>query len=109
EVAVVDWGYNAWGGKYPPYDRDDAVPAQVATLLGVRRFAPGIVMEGGSLDVNGRGDLLTTESCLLNPNRNPALDRAAIEHHLREYLGVRNIVWLGDGIAGDDTDGHVDD
>ena len=109
ERAVVDWGYNAWGGKYPPYDRDDAVPARVAELLDVCCFTPGIVMEGGSLDVNGAGDLLTTESCLLNPNRNPTLDRAAIEAYLREYLGVVNVVWLGDGIAGDDTDGHVDD
>ncbi len=109
EVAVVDWGYNAWGGKYPPYDRDDAVPTQVAAVLGLRTFRPGIVMEGGSVDVNGCGTLLTTESCLLNPNRNPTLDRAAIERHLREYLGVRHVIWLGDGIAGDDTDGHVDD
>jgi agmatine deiminase len=109
EVAVVDWGYNAWGGKYPPYDRDDAVPRQVAALLGLRAFHPGIVMEGGSLDVNGRGTLLTTESCLLNPNRNPTLDRAAIEQRLGDYLGVRHVIWLGDGIAGDDTDGHVDD
>ena len=109
ELAVVDWGYNAWGGKYPPYDRDDAVPRRVATLLGLRAFHPGIVMEGGSLDVNGRGTLLTTESCLLNPNRNPTLDRAALEQRLCEYLGVRHVVWLGDGIAGDDTDGHVDD
>lgn len=109
EVAIVDWGYNAWGGKYPPFDRDDAVPGRVAELLGLRVFRPGIVMEGGSLDVNGRGTLLTTESCLLNPNRNPALDRAAIEERLREFLGVRHVVWLGDGIAGDDTDGHVDD
>lgn len=109
EVAIVDWGYNAWGGKYPPFDRDDAVPSRVAELLGLRVFRPGIVMEGGSLDVNGRGTLLTTESCLLNPNRNPALDRAAIERHLRDYLGVRHVIWLGDGIAGDDTDGHVDD
>jgi len=109
EVAAVDWGYNAWGGKYPPFDRDDAVPPQVAALLGLRVFHPGIVMEGGSLDVNGRGTLLTTESCLLNPNRNPTLDRAAIEGYLRDYLGVRHVIWLGDGIAGDDTDGHVDD
>jgi agmatine deiminase len=109
EVAVVDWGYNAWGGKYPPFDRDDAVPQRVAALLGMRAFRPGIVMEGGSLDVNGRGTLLTTESCLLNPNRNPTLDRAAIERHLGEFLGIRHVVWLGDGIAGDDTDGHVDD
>jgi agmatine deiminase len=109
EVAAVDWGYNAWGGKYPPFDRDDAVPRHVAALLGVRVFSPGIVMEGGSLDVNGQGTLLTTESCLLNPNRNPTLDRAAIEGYLRDYLGVRHVLWLGAGIAGDDTDGHVDD
>ncbi len=109
EVAVVDWGYNAWGGKYPPFDRDDAVPQQVAEVLGLRAFHPGIVMEGGSLDVNGRGTLLTTESCLLNPNRNPTLDRTAIEKTLGDYLGVRHVVWLGDGIVGDDTDGHVDD
>lgn len=109
EIAIVDWGYNAWGGKYPPFDRDDAVPGRVAELLGLRVFRPGIVMEGGSLDVNGRGTLLTTESCLLNPNRNPSLDRAGIEQRLRDYLGVRHVVWLGDGIAGDDTDGHVDD
>ncbi|MCC6847899.1 MAG: agmatine deiminase family protein [Deltaproteobacteria bacterium] len=109
EVAVVDWGYNAWGGKYPPFDRDDAVPARVAELLGLRAFRPGLVMEGGSLDVNGRGTLLTTESCLLNPNRNPTFDRAAIASRLGEFLGVRHVIWLGDGIAGDDTDGHVDD
>ena len=109
ELAVVDWRYNAWGGKYPPFERDDAVPARVAELLGVPAFHPGIVMEGGSLDVNGLGTLLTTEACLLNPNRNPALERADIERYLRDFLGVRTIVWLGEGIAGDDTDGHVDD
>ena len=109
ELAVVDWRYNAWGGKYPPYDHDDAVPARIAALLGLRVFEPGIVMEGGSLDVNGRGTVLTTESCLLNPNRNPALSRAEIETHLREYLNAPHVVWLGDGIVGDDTDGHVDD
>lgn len=109
ERAVVDWGYNAWGGKYPPYDLDDAVPQQVAALRGLPLFSPGIVMEGGALDVNGRGTLLTTRACLLNPNRNPHLNQAQIEQYLRDYLGVRHIVWLGDGIAGDDTDGHVDD
>jgi agmatine deiminase len=109
ELAVVDWRYNAWGGKYPPYDHDDAVPARVAALLGVRAFHPGIVLEGGSIDVNGRGTILTTESCLLNPNRNPALGRAEIEGYLREYLSAPHVVWLGEGIAGDDTDGHVDD
>ena len=109
ELAVVDWGYNAWGGKYPPFDLDDAVPQHVARLLGVPLFQPGIVLEGGSIDVNGCGTLLTTEACLLNPNRNPHLNREQIEQYLRDYLGVTKILWLGDGIAGDDTDGHVDD
>ena len=109
ERAVVDWGYNAWGNKYPPCDLDDAVPQHVAKLRGLPLFSPGIVMEGGSIEVNGRGTLLTTESCLLNPNRNPQLTRADIERHLRDFLGVTNILWLGDGIEGDDTDGHVDD
>ncbi len=109
ELAVVDWGYNAWGGKYPPFDLDDAVPRHVALLLGVPLFEPGIVLEGGSIDVNGRGTLLTTESCLLNPNRNPRLARGEIEQFLRDYLGVTKILWLSGGIAGDDTDGHIDD
>ena len=109
EQAIVDWGYTAWGGKYPPYDLDDVVPARIGAELGLPVYSPGIVMEGGSIEVNGRGTLLTTEACLLNPNRNPTLDRAAIEAHLSAYLGVRHFLWLGDGIAGDDTDGHVDD
>jgi len=109
ERAIVDWGYNAWGGKYPPFDLDDAVPQHVAKLRGLPLFSPGIVMEGGSIEVNGCGTLLTTEACLLNPNRNPHLSKAQIEQHLRDYLGVSNILWLGDGIAGDDTDGHIDD
>jgi agmatine deiminase len=109
EQAIVDWGYNAWGGKYPPYDDDDVVPTRIARGLGLAVFSPGIVMEGGSLDVNGAGTLITTESCLLNPNRNPGLGQDAIEQYLRDYLGVRHILWLGDGIEGDDTDGHVDD
>lgn len=109
ERAVVDWGYNAWGGKYPPFDLDDAVPQHVARLRELPLFTPGIVMEGGAFDVNGRGTLLTTESCLLNPNRNPGVSRERIEQYLRDYLGVRKILWLGDGIEGDDTDGHVDD
>ncbi|HXI83651.1 MAG TPA: agmatine deiminase family protein [Verrucomicrobiae bacterium] len=109
ELAIVDWDYNAWGSKYPPYDDDDAVPRRVAESLGLPVFSPGIVMEGGALDVNGVGTLLTTESCLLNPNRNPHLKKQQIEQYLRDYLGITNILWLGDGIAGDDTDGHVDD
>lgn len=109
ERAVVDWGYNAWGGKYPPFDLDDAVPQHVAKLRVLQLFSPGIVMEGGSLEVNGHGALLTTTSCLLNPNRNPHLNQAQIETYLRDYLGVNEIIWLGDGIVGDDTDGHIDD
>ena len=109
ERAVVDWAYNAWGGKYPPFDLDDAVPQHVAKLRGLPLFSPGIVMEGGALEVNGRGTVLTTEACLLNPNRNPHLNRAQIEQALRDFLGVTNVLWLGDGIVGDDTDGHVDD
>jgi len=109
EEAIVDWGYNAWGGKYPPFDDDDVIPTRIGREYDLRVFHPGIVMEGGSLDVNGRGSLLTTEACLLNPNRNPGLTRDTIEGFLRDYLGVSHILWLGDGIAGDDTDGHVDD
>ncbi|HJS48194.1 MAG TPA: agmatine deiminase family protein [Gemmatimonadales bacterium] len=109
EQAVVDWGYNAWGGKYPPFDLDDLIPVRVAERFGLPLYQPGIVMEGGALDVNGRGTLLTTEACLLNPNRNPQLSREQIEGYLRDYLGVTHVLWLGDGIAGDDTDGHVDD
>jgi len=109
ERAVVDWRYNAWGGKYPPYDLDDAVPQHIAKLRGLPLFSPGIVMEGGSIEVNGRGTLITTEACLLNPNRNPHLSKTEIEQYLKDYLGVTHIIWLGDGIVGDDTDGHIDD
>ncbi len=109
ERAIIDWGYNAWGGKYPPFDLDDAVPQHVARYRNLPLFSPGIVMEGGSIEVNGRGTLLTTEACLLNPNRNPQLNKQQIETYLKEYLGVQQILWLGDGITGDDTDGHVDD
>jgi agmatine deiminase len=109
ELAVIDWGYNAWGGKYPPYDEDDAVPQRIAELLGLPLFSPDIVMEGGALDVNGEGTLLTTESCLLNPNRNPRLNKRQIEQYLKDYLGATAVLWLGAGIVGDDTDGHVDD
>jgi agmatine deiminase len=108
-LAIVDWDYNAWGGKYPPCDLDEVVPTRVGQFLHAPVFYPRMILEGGSIEVNGAGALLTTESCLLNPNRNPSLDRAEIEQRLREYLGVREILWLGEGIEGDDTDGHIDD
>jgi agmatine deiminase len=109
ELAVVDWRYNAWGGKYPPCDLDDEVPQHVAKLLGLRLFSPDMILEGGSIEVNGAGTLLTTEACLLNKNRNPELSQKQIEQYLRDYLGVEQILWLGEGIVGDDTDGHIDD
>ncbi len=109
EEAIIDWGYNAWGGKYPPYDLDDVIPTKVGAHFGIQTFHPGIVMEGGAIDVNGAGTLLTSESCLLNKNRNPQLSKGEIEEYLRGYYGVSHVLWLGDGIAGDDTDGHIDD
>lgn len=109
EPSLIDWDYNAWGGKYPPFDRDNEVPGHVARITGRRRFEPGIILEGGAVDVNGAGTVLTTEQCLLNPNRNPQLDRAGIERYLRDYLNVSKVLWLGGGIVGDDTDGHIDE
>ncbi|MCC5023409.1 MAG: agmatine deiminase family protein [Candidatus Synoicihabitans palmerolidicus] len=109
EVALTDWMHNAWGGKYPPFDLDNEIPPSVALALGMPRFEKSMVLEGGSIDVNGRGLLLTTEQCLLHPNRNPDLTRKEIEQALKDYLGVRRILWLGKGIVGDDTDGHIDD
>ncbi len=108
-LAIVDWDYNAWGGKYPPCDLDEVVPTRVAQFLHAPVFYPRMILEGGSIEVNGAGALLTTESCLLNPNRNPRLGRAEIEQRLRDYFGVREILWLAEGIDGDDTDGHIDD
>jgi agmatine deiminase len=109
EVALTDWVHNAWGGKYPPYDLDNEIPPRIGRALGLRRFRKDIVLEGGSIDVNGQGLLLTSEQCLLNKNRNPHLSRGQIEQTLRDYLGVHTILWVGDGIIGDDTDGHIDD
>src|SRR5213593_4652075 len=99
KLAVVDWDYNAWGNKYPPFNLDEVVPTRVAGILKVPVFYPRMVLEGGSIDVNGAGALLTTESCLLNKNRNPNISRDEIERRLRGYLGVHDVFWLGDGIA----------
>jgi agmatine deiminase len=107
-LAIVDWDYNGWGGKYPPYDLDDVVPTRIADILKVPVFYPRMVLEGGSIELNGAGALLTSEACLLNKNRNPDLSRSQIETRLREHFGIRQILWLGRGTEGDETDGHVD-
>ena len=107
--ALIDWEYNAWGGKYPPFDLDNKVPQRIAEITSRRRFATGIILEGGAIEGNGRGTILTTESCLLNPNRNPQLGREDLERYLRNYLDARKVLWLRGGeVAGDDTDGHID-
>ena len=130
KAAIIDWGFNAWGGKYPPYDDDDRVPTEIAEEMGLPIFYPRItgyqpvpsskqkhglvardtvIMEGGSVEFNGAGTIMTTEQCLLNKNRNPKLSRKQIEQYLKDYYGQKHVVWLGEGIAGDDTDGHIDD
>ena len=109
-ILAVSFGFNAWGYKLSPFEDDEAAASLMAEKIGVPVFDFGdFVLEGGSIEVNGQGTLLTTESCLLNPNRNPDLSREQIEANLRDALGVSQILWLGDGIEGDDTDGHVDD
>ena len=108
-LTAMNFRFNAWGGKYPPFDLDDAVPPQMAACLGVPVVTVDHVLEGGSVDVNGAGALLTTSQCLLNGNRNPQRSKAEIEVLLYEYLGAEQVFWLGEGIVGDDTDGHVDD
>lgn len=107
--VIVDWNYNAWGGKYPPFDLDDVIPTRIAEHFGLPVYHPGIIMEGGSVEFNGKGTLLTSTACLLNPNRNPDLDQGKIEWYLQQYYGVEQILWVDDGIVGDDTDGHIDD
>lgn len=107
--GLIDWTFNAWGGKYASFDRDDAVPGQIARLFKVQKFGSDLVMEGGAIETNGSGTGLVTEQCLLNPNRNPSLGREDIEQILKEFLDLKQIIWLGEGIAGDDTDGHVDE
>lgn len=106
--AIVSWEYNGWGGKYPA-ELDNQIPDRIARLLNVPAFYPGIVMEGGSVDFNGKGTVITTTSCLLNKNRNPLLSQLQIEKFLIDYYGVEQVLWLGEGIEGDDTDGHIDD
>jgi agmatine deiminase len=107
--VIVDWNYNAWGNKYPPYDLDDVIPTRIAGQLGLPVYNPGIIMEGGSVEFNGEGSVLTSTCCLLNENRNPHLKRADIEQYLHDYYGAEQVLWVEEGISGDDTDGHIDD
>ena len=109
ELAMVHWGFNSWGQKYEELLKDAQIPHVINEHMGLTCFEPGIVLEGGSIDVNGKGTLLTTKQCLLNKNRNACLPKEKIEAYLKDYLGVSHIIWLHFGIAGDDTDGHVDD
>lgn len=106
---IVDWNYNAWGNKYPPYDLDDIIPTLIGKHFDIPVYHPSIVMEGGSVEFNGAGSLLTSSCCLLNENRNPHLSQAEIEQYLYDYYGVEQVLWVADGIVGDDTDGHIDD
>ena len=107
--VIVDWGFNAWGGKYPPFENDDVIPTKIGEAFNIPVFYPGIIMEGGSVEFNGKNTILTSKSCLLNENRNPEYTQEQIEEFLRNYYGVSQILWVEDGIVGDDTDGHIDD
>lgn len=109
ERLILDWEYNAWGGKYPPFDADNNIPSKIAEVLKLNKVSPGIVMEGGSVEFNGSGTVLTSKSCLLNKNRNPELSQKEIERYLENFYGVDQVLWIEDGIVGDDTDGHIDD
>ena len=107
--VIVDWNYNAWGNKYPPFDLDDVIPTLIGKELNLPVYHPGIIMEGGSVDFNGKGTVITSTCCLLNDNRNSHLSQSAIENYLVNYYGVDQVLWIKEGIVGDDTDGHIDD
>ncbi|MDR1877505.1 MAG: agmatine deiminase family protein [Flavobacteriaceae bacterium] len=107
--SIVNWNFNAWGNKYPPYDLDNKIPLLIAKEEKLPVFTPGIVMEGGSVEFNGKGTVLTSKSCLLNENRNPQIGQERIEKYLKDFYGVEQVLWVDDGIVGDDTDGHIDD
>ena len=109
QKVIVDWNYNAWGNKYPPFELDDVIPTLIGKALDIPVYHPGIIMEGGSVDFNGKGTLITSSCCLLNTNRNPHLGQEAIERYLMDYYGVEQVLWVKEGIVGDDTDGHIDD
>ncbi|TWP22918.1 agmatine deiminase family protein [Apibacter muscae] len=107
--VIVNWEFNAWGSKYPPFDLDNRIPLLIANELKLPVFNPKIIMEGGSVDFNGKGTVITSKSCLLNKNRNPNLSQEQIENYLMDFYGVEQVLWVNDGIVGDDTDGHIDD
>ncbi|SFE51273.1 agmatine deiminase [Chitinophaga sp. CF118] len=107
--VIVDWNYNAWGGKYPPFDKDDIIPTLIGQHFQLPVYHPGIIMEGGSVEFNGKGTLLTSACCLLNENRNPHLNKQQLETYLQDFYGIEQILWVDEGIVGDDTDGHIDD
>nr|WP_235985394.1 agmatine deiminase family protein [Spirosoma utsteinense] len=109
ERMIVNWGYNAWGNKYPPFNHDDLIPIQIANYRKLDYVTPNIIMEGGSVEFNGAGTVLTSRACLLNQNRNSHLTQADIERYLCDYYGVKQVLWVEEGIVGDDTDGHIDD
>jgi agmatine deiminase len=109
ERMIVNWNYNAWGGKYPPFNDDNNLPVKIAAYRQLPYVTPNIIMEGGSVEFNGAGSVLTSRSCLLNKNRNPHLSQGQIEQYLCDYYGQEQVLWVNDGIVGDDTDGHIDD
>lgn len=108
EVGVVDWEYNSWGGKFPPWDQDNAIPREIADRLALPYWKSPLIAEGGAIEVNGMGKLMTTDDVMLNPNRNPGWTREAINQHFCDYLNVSEVIWLPGGLEGDDTDGHID-
>lgn len=107
--VIVNWGFNAWGGKYPPFDLDTGIPALISKHFNTPVFSPGIIMEGGSVEFNGAGTVLTSSCCLLHENRNPHLNQEQVENYLSDFYGVDQVLWVHEGIIGDDTDGHIDD
>jgi|AntRauTorcE11897_2_1112592.scaffolds.fasta_scaffold03081_1 agmatine deiminase len=108
-VRLTDWEFNSWGGKYEPWDGDNRIPEFISDAYSISGYTTGKVLEGGSIETNGEGLFLTTESVLLNSNRNPELSKEEIELMLKRYLGAEKIIWLKHGLKGDDTDGHIDD
>lgn len=109
KLQIADWTFNAWGGKFPPWDQDNEIPRRMAESLNLPRLSSSVILEGGAIEGNGAGLVLTTEAVLLNANRNPHLTRAEIESEMHRLLGTKKVFWLGKGIEGDDTDGHIDD